>query len=118
MHGCDDVKDQARVFGHVYFRATEEDDTEAELLYDLLGERGIEIADGAKASYSLRDLAALPEQVSSAITKMHAAGVPPVLPQGDPYGPSLVLADATAQHYDPEWVEAARPPFTPTDFGS
>src|SRR3546814_10310384 len=40
MHGGDDVKDQARVFGHVYFRATEEDDTEAELLYDLLGERG------------------------------------------------------------------------------
>src|SRR3546814_14353438 len=46
MHGGDDVKDQARVFGHVYFRATEEDDTEAELLYDLLGERGIEVAAG------------------------------------------------------------------------
>lgn len=103
-YGGDDVKDQDRVFGHLYIRQTQEAEDDADTLYDLLEERGIEIADDAKTTYNLTDLATLPEQVSSAITKLKAAGVTSVLLQGDPYGPSSIMDEATAQGYFPEWV--------------
>ncbi len=103
-YGGDAVADQDRVFGHLYIRQTEEAEADADVLYDLLSERGVDIADDAKTTYNLNDLATLPEQVSSAISKLKAAGVTSVLLQGDPYGPSIVLDEATAQDYYPEWV--------------
>ncbi|MBX3314533.1 MAG: ABC transporter substrate-binding protein [Actinobacteria bacterium] len=103
-YGGDAVKDEDRVFGHLYIRQSQEADDDADTLYELLDARGIEIADDAKATYNLTDLATLPEQVASAITKLKAAGVTSVLLQGDPYGPSLIMDEATKQGYFPEWV--------------
>lgn len=114
--GGDAVKDQDRVFGHLYIRSTEESDRTAETLHALLADRGVEIADEAIVSYEL-DPARLPEQATSAISKFKNAGVTTVVLQGDPVGPKNFTEAATEQDFFPEWVIAGGVLMDTTVFG-
>lgn len=90
-----------RVFGHVYIRSSDESDAEAERFRDLLAERGVELAE--QISYEL-DPGRLPEQATSAIAKLEAAGVTTVILGADPIAPVNFTTEATLQEYFPEWA--------------
>ena len=90
-----------RVFGHVYISSTEQSERTAELFRSLLADRGVDLAE--QLSYEL-DPGRLPEQATSVISKLKAAGVTSVLLQADPVAPANFTQEATAQEYFPEWV--------------
>lgn len=92
---------QERVFGHVYLTSSEESERNAEHFRDLLSDRGIDLAE--RLSYEL-DPGRLPEQATSVISKLKAAGVTSVILQADPVAPANFTQEATAQEYFPEWV--------------
>lgn len=99
--GDEAFQTQERVFGHVYITSTEESERNAEQYRDLLAERDVELAE--RLSYEL-DPGRLPEQATSIISKLKAAGVTSVILQADPVAPANFTQEATAQEYFPEWV--------------
>lgn len=104
--GGDEVKDQDRVFGHLYITTGEESEKNAEVLYDQLEQRGITIADENKQNYELtaEAIGRLPETATSIIQKFKNQGVTSIIIQADPVAPSFFTTAATDQEYFPEWV--------------
>lgn len=96
-----DFTDVDRKFGLLYIRSSEESDKTADTFIEMLGDQGVEIAE--RVSYEL-DPGRLPEQATSTISKMKAAGVTSVIIQADPVAPANFTQEATAQEYFPEWV--------------
>ncbi len=90
-----------RVFGHVYITSSEESERNAEHYRDLLADRGVDLAE--RLAYEL-DPGRLPEQATSIIAKLKAAGVTSVILQADPVAPANFTQEATAQEYFPEWI--------------
>ncbi len=90
-----------RKFGLLYIRSSEESDKTADAFIDLLGDQDVEIAE--RVSYVL-DPGRLPEQATSAISKLKAAGVTSVIIQADPVAPANFTQEATTQEYFPEWI--------------
>lgn len=99
--GDEAFQSQERVFAHVYITSSEESERNAENYRDLLAERDIELVE--RLSYVL-DPGRLPEQATSIISKLKAAGVTSVILQADPVAPANFTQEATAQEYFPEWV--------------
>lgn len=96
-----DFTDADRKFGLLYISTSEESDKTADAFIAKLNDQGVEIAE--RVSYVL-DPGRLPEQATSAISKMKAAGVTSVIIQADPVAPANFTQEATTQEYFPEWV--------------
>jgi hypothetical protein len=95
---------ETRKFGLLYIDANSESaayaNEEANLLKTKYGVGLTEVA------YTL-DPASLQEQATTDIAKLKAAGVTSVIFSGDPVAPLTFTAQATAQHYFPEWIIGA-----------
>ncbi len=104
--GGDEVVDEDRVFGHLYITSGEESVKTADVLYELLEDRGVTIADENKQNYELtaEAIGRLPETATSIIQKFKTQGVTSIIIQGDPVAPSFFTQAATDQEYFPEWV--------------
>lgn len=112
--GDEAMQDRERVFAHLYITSSEESETNAAQLADLLDEGGVELAE--QLPYEL-DPGRLPEQATSVISKLKSAGVTTVLLQADPVAPATFTQEATAQEYFPEWVVAGGTLVDTTVFG-
>ena len=103
-----------RVFGHVYITSSEESERNADDFRDRLAERDVDLAE--RLSYEL-DPGRLPEQATSVISKLKAAGVTTVILEADPVAPANFTQEATAQEYFPEWVVSGGTLVDTTVFG-
>lgn len=107
-------QDSERSFAHLYIRSSEESDALAEDFAERLSEGGVELAE--QIDYEL-DPGRLPEQATTIIARLKAAGVTTILLQADPIAPSNFTQEATAQEYFPEWVVAGGTLVDTTVFG-
>lgn len=105
--GSDDLAGQERVFGHLRFASSPDQEASAEDLNATLADEGVDVVE--TVVYDLDDTGAVEEQITGALSQFQEAGVTSILTFGEPIFFPGTTAEATAQDYYPEWILAGAP---------
>jgi hypothetical protein len=102
LAGDPDMHEQDRVYAVVHYDTPDGDYQRSfQQLVDGLAEYGVEIE--VDIEFFL-DLARAQENARTIISQLKDAGVTTVIYTGDPFTPSALTQEATAQDYFPEWI--------------
>jgi hypothetical protein len=102
----DELVGKDRVFGLLKLASNEGDRQDAQ---DLKTDMAAENIDLAAVSTFALDLGAAQENAQAAVSQMTDAGVTTVLVDADPLNLGSITAEATKQHWFPEWVMIGPP---------
>jgi Periplasmic binding protein len=100
VHAGDEaMRDQERVFAHLWIEASPDSAPNAQELRDDLASQGVDLVESIPF-----DIQRAGEQAPGIITRLKEAGVTSLIIQGDPSTPALFTQAATAQEWFPEWI--------------